>query len=203
MNFRLTFDGQLMAKGGGLPHKHDIRRRFHQQLKRLWEIQPSLSYWSKPGSQNGFGDKPGWKDMAHRDWLADNYKRGAYRFIPLAREFWLAIVTADILFLRSGRPGAILKSADIDGRLKTLIDALRIPTDGQEIDALGPPLEGEDPFYCLAEDDKLIGNISVTTDALLEPTSTSHGLHDTHDARLVIAVGVKSYSTDGWGNPFR
>ncbi len=49
MQFRLTYQGLLLAetnKGELLnaraTHKHGIRKQFHHQLKRLWEISPYL-----------------------------------------------------------------------------------------------------------------------------------------------------------------
>jgi len=36
----------------------------------------------------------------------------------------------------------------------------------------------EDPFYCLLEDDKLITKISVTTDRILLPETSSERIHD-------------------------
>ena len=203
MQFRLTYEGELMSRGGGLPHKHRIRQSFHRQLKRFWDIHPGLAHWKKPRSHEVFEPEAsqmrGW---SHLDWLAENYKRGDYRFVPLAREFWRPVVSLEILFLRSGIPGELVRSADLDGRLKTLIDALRMPTDGQEMKPLPAPESGENPFYCLMEDDKLVGNVSVTTDTLLEPTPESNGIHDTHDARIVVAVTIKNYGGFGWGSPF-
>jgi hypothetical protein len=51
MPFRLTYDGPLYARQHNpvreqsdkrKEHKHDLRKRFYQQLKRLWEITPFL-----------------------------------------------------------------------------------------------------------------------------------------------------------------
>jgi hypothetical protein len=50
---------------------------------------------------------------------------------------------------------------------------------------------GEDPFYCLLEDDKLISEVRVTTDRLLLlPRETQI---DPNDTLLVIKVVVKPY----------
>jgi hypothetical protein len=202
MQFRLTYEGELKARGGGLPHKHRIRQSFHRQLKRFWDVHPGLAYWKTAKSQAIFGaESSPQREWSHHDWLAENYRRGSYRFVPLAREFWRVIVSLDILFLRSGKPGEAIRAADLDGRLKTLIDALRLPTEGQEMTPLDAPSEGEDPFYGLMEDDRLVGNVAVTTDTLLEPTPNSNGIHDTHDSRVVIAVTLKSYG-DSFGSPF-
>jgi hypothetical protein len=55
LEFRLTYQGLLLAesrRGGVLDaratHKHDIRKVFHRQLKRLWEITPHLATAGAP-----------------------------------------------------------------------------------------------------------------------------------------------------------
>ena len=75
-----------------------------------------------------------------------------------------------ITLLRPEAPGQIItQSGDIDNRLKTLLDALRIPKNTQEIPKGYRPQSNEIPvFHCLLEDDNLITKISVETDRLLE-----------------------------------
>ena len=111
--------------------------------------------------------------------------------MPLVREEFSLLCSIDILFLRPGIPGTVLKSADIDARLKTIFDALRMPQNDNELgDSLAPD-DGEDPFYCLVTDDKLFTHVSVATDALLEPINC-----DDHDAKLIIDVKISSASRD-------
>ena len=106
-------------------------------------------------------------------------------------------MSLDILFLRSGIPGSIMRSADLDGRLKTLVDGLRRPMQLHELGKYTNPDAGEDPFFCVMEDDKLVGNISISTDVLLQPTPRSSGYHDTHDCLVVVAVSLRKYATGG------
>lgn len=81
----------------------------------------------------------------------------------------------------------LVRSGDIDGRLKTLFDALRIPTNLDETGGMGPQ-DGENPFYCLLEDDKLISEINVSTDQLLLLPREREV--KANDAFLVIRVKV-------------
>jgi hypothetical protein len=85
--------------------------------------------------------------------------------------------------LRPEAPGqTLIKGGDIDNRLKTLFDALRIPKAGEIMES--PDNEGgRNPFFCLLEDDSLINHISVTTDLLL-------GDVHPNEVRLVIAVNL-------------
>ncbi len=62
-----------------------------------------------------------------------------------------------------------MDSGDLDGRLKTIIDALRIPKAGENSD--GP----ENPLLCVMEDDGLISELRVTGDLLLaQPEQLVH-----------------------------
>jgi len=113
-----------------------------------------------------------------------------YRFAPLVTEdleLWCGL---DVLFLRIGAPGRVLKSGDIDNRIKTLLDALKRPN---QVSDLGskyiPPSPSETPFFVLLDDDSLVAKLSVETDTMLEPLVG--GIPAETDARLVITVTVK------------
>ena len=60
----------------------------------------------------------------------------------------------------------LIFSGDIDARIKTIFDALRMPKNLDEAGGAVPQAD-ENPFFCLLEDDKLISEIKVTTDELL------------------------------------
>ena len=103
------------------------------------------------------------------------------------------ICKLDILLLRHGNPGNVL--FDIDNRLKTLFDALRMPTGPHELGEGTPkgkqtPDPDEDPFYVLLENDNLITHVAVTSDRLLEPVP---GTSEDEAVRMVVAVTVRPY----------
>jgi hypothetical protein len=100
------------------------------------------------------------------DLIADKWSRCGYRFIPLVTEEYGVRCSLDILFLRPEEPGMLIKSGDIDARIKTIFDALRMPKNLDETGGSGPEAD-ENPFFCLLEDDKLISEIKVNTDNLL------------------------------------
>jgi hypothetical protein len=55
MEFRLTYEGKLMGASRNnmrASHKHELRRVFHKQLLRLWQIQPYLkdAFYAHPFS---------------------------------------------------------------------------------------------------------------------------------------------------------
>jgi hypothetical protein len=169
-------------------HKHAIRKSFHPQLKRLWEIVPHLNAPQKTlwPTQIYVGSIPP-PPPPRSEELAAKYPFNGFNFVPLVTEELSLICGIEILFLRPDYPGAVVSSGDIDNRLKTLFDAIRIPQVGQ-LDADAIPSENEKPFYVLLEDDKLITRLSVETDTLLSPTSERP---NRNDVRLIIPVKLR------------
>ena len=201
MRFHLTYDGLLLASNKSKPratHKQQIRKHFHHQLKLLWSINPFLQQ-AKYGhftsdtvfDQNGKADEE----------LAKRFALGKYKFVPLILEDTSLLCSLDVVFLRPEIPGKIISSGDIDGRLKTIFDALTKPGNISELGSkYQEPEPGETPFYCLLENDKLVSRFSVSTDTLLEPTHQATGkCRAVNDARLLIEVCVQPYVT-GLGN---
>lgn len=186
MEFRLLYSGQLLGASRNetrADHKHAIRRVFHKQLKRLWETNPHLKDRARHTVtvQVGNGEQ---KTISTLDKTADRFRVGDYRCFPLATAELELVCGLNILFLRHDQPGkTLIQSGDIDNRLKTLFDALRRPLSTEEVS--GPPTADENPLFCLLEDDKLITDLSVTTDLLLEPNA------DVNDVRLIITVRVR------------
>lgn len=125
------------------------------------------------------------------DELARRFTRYGFNFVPLVTQEHDLICSLDIMFLRSGRPGSVVWPGDIDNRLKTLLDALRIPEDGENYSSRSAS-EDERPLFCLLEDDKLITRVAVETDDLLEPLPCKSVI-DPADARLIITVKIKPY----------
>jgi len=83
-----------------------------------------------------------------------------------------------------------VQSGDLDNRINTLFDAMRIPDSNQipdEVIAQNEP----DPFFCLLSNDKLVAEFRVTADRWLAP---SHGPQSDSDVSLVI--GVRTFIAD-------
>ena len=181
MEFTLVYEGQLKSNGDP-KHKHAIRTQFHPQLRKLWSLK--LSHWNTQGYHSPltpvFYPGPPRVEM-----MANNFSRCGYRFVPLVLAYCALACRIDILFLRrdNGR-GAIVQGGDIDNRLKTLFDGMRIPTD-KELQGIVPGVN-EDPFYCLLEDDRLITEVGVTTDTLLTPET-----EDEPQNTVKLIIGIK------------
>jgi len=110
-------------------------------------------------------------------------KKHGFSFAPLVSSKISFAAALDILLLRPEAPGNILsQSGDIDNRLKTLLDSLKMP---HEANALPPncvPVAGQDPFFVLLQDDSLLTGLTVRTDRLLDPVT------DASEVVLLIKV---------------
>jgi hypothetical protein len=189
VEFKLLYQGQLRASTTSdtrVKEKHLIRKQLHKQLRELWRVHPILvslgnSDVSVPGEPTGTYVKL-------TEAIANKYERWGYRFVPLLSQELSLAASIDIVFLRRDHPGNLITSGgDIDNRIKTLFDALRMPHDVQELPKQLPREESEDPFYVLLEDDSQITKVSVSTDRLLSVPVDGEHVHDVH---LVIAVTI-------------
>lgn len=202
VEFRLVYSGRLLGASRGdtrAEMKHAMRREFHPQLRRLWEINSSLKEmtkrlgWSNLSTDSAslpeFPDEdvPEWNRLG-LELMAKKWSRNGYRFIPLVTEELAVRCSVNILFLRPDEPGFLLEMGDIDSRVKTIFDALRMPKNLDEAGGKGPQ-DDEDPFYCLLEDDKLISEIRVETDQLL--LLPKERQLNANDAFLVLHVRTK------------
>jgi hypothetical protein len=192
MEFRLIYQGSLFADRGEppqnqrdyrAPHKHNLRKAFHKQLKRLWEVTPFL----QNPRQIRIGGSGGAEahDIAT---LSAKHSHYGFHFVPLVTEDIKLLCGLDILFLRPDRPGKLWKG-DIDNRIKTLIDSLRIPTANERYNDRTPEAD-ETPFFCLLEDDKFITKLSVESDQLLDLVASENAMDN---VRLVITVQLRPY----------
>ena len=213
MRFRLTYEGELRPNQRDplsnqpdklAQHKHSIRRQFHHQLKQLWATNKFLRThrmapyaFNNPNYVRLPTDQAVWGNSEDDYWpmvevVAENYKRHGYRFVPLVREEISLLCNLDILFLRRDHPGSVIQAGDLDNRLKTLIDCLRMPNGANELRGNEVSGEDENPFFCLLDDDKAVTGLSVQTDTFLGPT-TGNIESDAKRVHLIISVELKPY----------
>lgn len=179
MRFVLTYAGPL-ASNGSLSEKHKIRQALLPQLKRQWDIDHVLHEIAHAGSRNNPGR------ATRLDDIADKWTKGGFHFVPLvSREFSL-VCSLQITILRDEEPGNLIRTGgDIDNRLKTLFDSLSIPPHDNQLTGLTPQT-GENPFYCLLEDDSLVTGFEVRTERLLDAISET-----SNDVRLTLTVTAR------------
>jgi hypothetical protein len=90
---------------------------------------------------------------------------GAYDFASVVHSTIDLVADLTIIFLRPEPPGAIFtQGGDIDNRIKTLLDALKMPDEPQDMPQGALPSADEHPLFCLLEDDNLITGLNIKTD---------------------------------------
>ncbi len=204
MKFTLTYEGELPSAGNSsrkAAEKWEIRNAFHPQLAELMTVHPAMRlalraakipvrgvFWSM-FTHHSKGDDVSPEDvgsLAAAGPMQDLYEpldRGGRKFFPIVRELLALVCGLKILFLRKEEPGAlVLQGGDLDNRIKTLFDALRVPTEDEMRD---DPL-ADDPLYCLLESDTLISGFTIETGRLLSRPNSS-----VHEVRLVIEVDAR------------
>jgi hypothetical protein len=164
-------------KRGQSDVKHRIRREFHPQLKTFWQVRHARAF------------QPERDGRIPVERLADKYARCGFRFVPLVHTKAWSACWLDILLLRRDEPFRVFSATgDIDGRVKTLLDGLRMPQQCSEVSGQSPAPD-EDPFYVLLEDDALVHGFTVTTDRLLVPPEPQE---PERDVVAVVTVDVRN-----------
>lgn len=183
MEFRLLYNGELKSKSSvNAKVTQALRRAFHPQLKMLWDQEPLAGFKNhlKPAEPNVQGVISLLEDV------------GDFQFAPLVSSRWATFAEVDVLFLRPSPPGSLVRhGGDLDNRIKTLMDGLRMPQKS-ELPVGDTPGPSEIPFFCLLQDDALVTSLSVRTDRLLYPRKDT-------EVELIIHVKVK-VTTTMWGN---
>jgi hypothetical protein len=208
MKFTLTYTGQLPASGNGnsrAAEKWTIRKHLHPQLVELYQTHPVLrgrtitAIATPPSFSSGTDHgipitfSVAASGQAFQNIINATIDRGTERFIPLVRQSLGLACELNITFLRKEEPGSlILQGGDLDNRLKTLFDALKVP--GLSDMRAGSP--EANPFYCVMEEDAMITAVNIKTDRLLTKPSG-----DVTEVHLVIEVAVRvlHFSMDNIG----
>jgi hypothetical protein len=194
MEFRLTYEGILLGASKNntrAKRKHEIRKVFHKQLQRLMWMHPAFEQYHADKLTHLPEDDPARAERKRQfERVISNYERCGYHFFPLATRELSLLCSVKILFLRSDMPGGAIRSGDIDNRMKTIFDALRMPSNKDELGGYDTPGEGEEPFFCLLQDDSLISHAEIETDTLWQPTGDKW---DANDARLVVTIRLSPF----------
>lgn len=153
MRFTLVFEGDLPPKANST-QKWGIRRALEPQLRALWQSS----------------QLEGLERFQNPTYLpSDCYvgrKIGSLEFIPLISPKLDLRVELKIILLSASLPGGLVnRSGDLDNRMKTLLDALSVPTPQQLVPEGSHESDGR--VFCLLDDDRLIIKLDVSNDRLL------------------------------------
>ena len=142
MKFRLTYAGIVKSSGNKSKpvNKHELRLAFHEQLLVLWESNPVLSEFSQekfPNMESAIepdfvaainegddGVLP--EKYPYSELLIAKHNKHDVHWHPLVTAESGLIAEVDILMLRPNDSKSIVQGGDIDGRVKTIFDALSI-----------------------------------------------------------------------------
>jgi hypothetical protein len=98
---------------------------------------------------------------------------------------WKIVCNLSIQIERRDISGGVLtREGDLDNRIKTLLDALRMPLNENEV--LPPENSEQINCFCLLEDDSMVTGLNIQTVTSLEELPRNH-------VKLTIDVEVKSY----------
>lgn len=178
-----------------------IRQTLHPQFVDLWSAHPALrtvednrhfpkggtSFRQKHHTDPGAMIVSEWRgkggELEILDLFAPIDKHGAW-FRPLVRDSHALHCGLKVLFLRKEQPGKIYQGGDIDGRIKTLLDALSMPQHAEQI--VERTSSQSSPIYCLLQDDFSVSGLEVQSERLLTDQN-----HPSDFVRLVIEVDVR------------
>lgn len=174
MEFRLIYEGPLRGQGAKSPHKWEIRRALHPQLKRLWQERPLIDAATSLLAHPPLPSK-----------VSVIVEKGGLLFAPLVTQRLNLYVELSVLLFRQQPRGTLITDGgDIDNRLKTLLDGLRMPRGSMEGRTAMPEDPDPVPFFCLLEDDSLVTKVSVESEQLLRPAEPD-------EVVAIISVHVK------------
>ena len=148
------------------PDVWELRKAFHPQLKRFWLAHQHLNSvkthcFLKDSQERGH------ELQLLSEQFADFFTVDSTHFVPLAIQKLHLVCEIDVLLLVSPNSAHLLARSDIDNRMKTLLDGLRMPQQKSEL--LNDLSAGsvQDPYYVLVEDDSQVSKLSVEYDTYL------------------------------------
>ena len=166
MRISLTYDGPLPSGARdtvrGQQIKHDMRVRFSSALRRRWTQQNPvlMDFYTRGLPVEPFVENKFCRDDPDRPFF--QVLSNGYKFIPLVnRRNRLLCELTITLHRREGAFQPVIRG-DLDNRIKTLFDALRMPRRNNEIHwSLSG--DGRTELFCVLEDDSLISKLTVET----------------------------------------
>ncbi|MCL2538263.1 MAG: hypothetical protein FWE52_02200 [Alphaproteobacteria bacterium] len=187
MKFKLLYFGELRVNPKKrAQHITDLRMQFHPQLKKLVEKSPwnNLQKYMMPNPTKS---------------PVNTRHVGGVDFNPIITPSLKLICELDVQLLHPEIVG--VARADIDNRMKTLLDALRCPQNEHEIGENQPKNIG--PIYTLLDDDHLVTKLSVNTSHFLSPTMfdaecmTNAPKSAEHEERIFALIDVNVRVEEG------
>lgn len=181
MEFCLHYYGKLKSRDTAAG-KHAIRQALHEQIRTLCVSDPFEDTF-KPDFEGKRSEKEQPMYVEH----------DGKRYWFLISAYLKTVVDLSITILVPHEVGRIVQNGgDIDNRIKTLFDALRVPAVSSEIPSSDQFEYGQTGMYCLLQDDKLINRVSIRS-------YQDHAPIDADSVKCLIEVETK-ITKALWGN---
>jgi hypothetical protein len=159
MRFHLAFEGALPSSGN-VNSEHPKSSK----LKAIWAIRDNvnLQLVHLVATHHAFSGRSG-ASRALMHALIPPIVVDGHAFCAIARARFKVRCGLKIDLLVNHEPGSVItKAGDLDNRLKTLIDGLRVPAGRQEIKTFTSSEKlAADKYVCLLEDDVLITSLQI------------------------------------------
>ncbi|MGN0929981.1 MAG: hypothetical protein ACI4N3_05060 [Alphaproteobacteria bacterium] len=171
MKFKLLYNGEIKINPKKRSqHLHDIRMAISPQLERLSEISPYNTIKERMNKTKSKGIK----------------EINGVKFFPIIRPELNLLAELDIQIMHP----ELLETprADIDNRMKTLLDALKRPQNAHE---LAEHINKKDIIYTLLDDDHLVTKMTINTSHLLYKEQNTSPNHD-YDLLVIITVNIRA-----------
>lgn len=180
MEFCLYYQGKLKSRDGAAG-KHAIRQSLHSQLKSLSQSDTFRLVF-----------EPDWDGKRAAKEPPMFVERGGKRYWFFVSEHLATYANLSLTLLVPHETTRIIHNGgDLDNRVKTLFDALRVPAADSEIPA-SDTFDYRDGMYCLLQDDKLINRVTLKSYQDHSPVEADH-------VRCIIEVETK-ITRAMWGN---
>lgn len=180
MEFCLHYYGKLKSRDNAAG-KHAIRQALHEQVKSLCTSEQFAHTF-----EDDLADK---RKTEEKPMFIEH---GGKRYWFLISEHLATVVDLNITILVPHEVGKIVQNGgDIDNRIKTLFDAMRVPAVESEIPQKDT-FDYSSGMYCLLQDDKLINRVSIRS-------YRDHAPLDGDSVRCLIEVETK-ITRALWGN---
>ena len=181
MEFCLHYYGKLKSRDNATG-KHAIRCALHEQVKSLCASEQFANTFKE--------DIEGTRKSEENSMFIEH---GEKRYWFLISEYLATVVDLNITILVPHEVGRIIQNGgDIDNRVKTLFDALRVPAAASEVPSSDSFDYGSGGMYCLLQDDRLINRVSIRS-------YRDHAPLDADSVRCLIEVETK-ITKALWGN---
>jgi len=175
MDFTLYYKGKLKSNGDK-KEKHRIRKYLSIQIEKLWDQEPLISF----------------KQFLESEFDAFSRQINGISFSSIINNEFHYVADIDIVLLHKDPIYKMIKNGgDIDNRIKTLLDSLKMPSRSEFPDNSIRSNE-TNRIFCLLHDDSLVSSLKITSKQFLGSDISNNEvilLIDVHARKITTLLG--------------